>query len=148
MLFLGAKNPDELILKENLVLKQELLVRKQQMDYYEQEAQCYEQLLADLNSAPKSAPSKKRSSTKTNSSKVVGSVGVFDIYKRARFDRMDPVLIEAMTACSGPAGILVTSALRPHCKKSKHSKGKAIDLNWDSKGKEFATWLDSTEGKE
>lgn len=142
MLFIGAKSSDEEVYNENFKLKTELELMKAELDYYKQETICYEA----FNLKSKKITTASRKAKKVSKTAHKGSIGLFSLYKRANFTNIHNALTEALITYPGPANCLITSALRPHCTKSLHSKGMAIDINWDEAGKEMANWLDSSDG--
>ena len=93
------------------------------------EVNCYENLI--VNKVAVSKFNNKRVSTnkKAINNFIPFSTANMSLHKN---------FITCLHNCSYEGICKVTSGLRKKCTKSLHSKGKAIDINWDDYGKNFA----------
>lgn len=116
------------------------------IDYY----QCNVDSLANLTVQKHDNSSNKKSvNTKTSSSKPKkSSMMSFEGFRVAsNVDRyLHSSLCSALKSYTGPGSVLITSMRRRYCTHSKHSTGKAIDINMDKNGRNMLDWLISSEG--
>jgi len=111
------------------------------VEYLQQEVACYEGLIN------KKEETFKKKSHKTKREKMINSqYKSFIPYSRRVNMKISPELRLALSSCTFTGQCRVTSAFRPWSSKSLHSKGRAIDIEWNSEGKYLLTWLETTEG--
>lgn len=139
-LFIGAKTSIKDTNKK-LVIEQIQTIEKlkAELSYYKRETECYEGLLERQEVKSKVRGHKARLTKKQQ------QLGLFNIAAYTVMTVTDN-LQEALKAYNGPPNCLITSAYRPHCTHSMHSKGKAIDIRWNEEGKLLAEWLDTDVG--
>lgn len=124
--------------------KNELDCVYQELEVLKAEVQCYEDLLINNHNRKSNY---KKSSFKKNYSILTNTNynHVFYLCKRVNMNIANKMK-EALDNCTFGGNCLITSGLRSHCKKSLHSKGLAVDLNWDDNGRAFASFLETPEG--
>lgn len=136
LMFAGAKVDDS----QQLQLQANNTQLKAEIKYLQQEVECYKSLYEEyykLNSKKVLKKKKDRNKYYKGTSFLTSSYVRMELHSTLR---------TALEAYEGPQGCTITSALRPHCKRSLHSKGLAIDIAWNEEGKLLAQWLDSEEG--